>query len=27
MPHVAEQVGPGWEDVLDTLTAALLHPA
>jgi uncharacterized protein YndB with AHSA1/START domain len=27
IPHVAEQVGPGWEDVLDKLTAVVLHPA
>jgi uncharacterized protein YndB with AHSA1/START domain len=27
MPDVAEQVGPGWEDVLDKLTTALLGRA
>jgi uncharacterized protein YndB with AHSA1/START domain len=27
MPGVAEQVGPGWENVLDKLTTALQQPA
>lgn len=27
MPHVAENVGPGWESVLDKLTATIGHPA
>ena len=27
MPTVADNVGPGWEDVLDKLAAALTAPA